>query len=78
MADNKPTPTPAKVEEAPKAEAPAKKEAPAKAYYETTGEFQLYDVATNITVPHDGKAKLNSTSSFVIRNLELKKLRKVD
>lgn len=79
-----PAPAPApKVEEAKPAPVQAKAEAPAKtgketAYYETTGEFQLYDVNTNITVPHDGKAKLNSNSAFVIKNLERKKLKKVD
>jgi hypothetical protein len=85
MADNNNQQKPvAKVEEAPKVEAPKveAKTAPAKAeketaFYETTGEFQLYDVNTNITVPHDGKAELNSNSGFVIRNLELKKLKKV-
>lgn len=50
----------------------------AKAFYETTGEFQLYDVQTNKMVPHDGKIELNPESSFVINNLKNKKLRKVD
>jgi len=89
MADNnqqKAAPAPAaKPEEAKTEQAVGGKAtaAPAKAAgefaeYETTGEFQLYDVNTNITVPHDGKAKLNSNSSFVIKNLERKKLKKVE
>ena len=45
--------------------------------YETTGNFQLYDVSTRTLVPHDGYAELMNTNPFVIRNLKNKKLKKV-
>ena len=65
--------------------APAKTEAPAKKpvkeakleEYETTGDFQLFDVSTRTMVPHDGTAKLMNTNPFVIDNLKKKKLKKV-
>lgn len=81
MADDKnnAAPAPAKAEVAVETKtAPAKNTSTdEKAMYETTGDFQLFDIATNQIVPFDGKLELFSNSPFVVTNVANGKLKKV-
>jgi hypothetical protein len=71
-----PTPTPAPAP-AQRGRKPKSEDGPEMIMVETTGAFGLMDPIDNFDIPHNKAVKVRADNPFIVRNLKLKKLKKV-